>query len=383
MKIVAGRFVAVLLFASGCSTAPRTAEPEAAPVAVSLGEAEVTDVASWFEAGGVVRAKATALVASRIAAPIAEIHVRVGDRVRRGAALVTLDAREMQAGSAARSASARSADQAIRAADADVSAAESSMALAQVTYDRMSGLATKRSATPQELDQAIAGLKAAEAQAAGARARQAAANAARDAARSTAEAGEIAATYAVLSAPFDGIVTGRHADPGSMATPGVPLLMVEDPSAFRLEVDVDEARATLVAVGQTVDVRVDALAPGDAWSSGQVAEIGRMDSGASFLVKINLPAAPGLRSGLFGRGRFATSTRRALTAPVSALVSRGQLTFVFLLDRDGRARLRPVSIGGATADRVEVLAGLHEHDQIVTSPAASLTDGARIAGSGR
>ena len=72
--------------------------------------------------------------------------------------------------------------------------------------------------------------------------------------------------------------------------------------------------------------------------------------------------------------------RRALTVPTSALINRGQLTFVYLVDARGRARLRPISAGGVDADRSEVLAGLRDGDAIVTNPPPSLTDGARVAG---
>jgi RND family efflux transporter MFP subunit len=225
-------------------------------------------------------------------------------------------------------------------------------------------------------------LAAAEAQRASAQARLAAANAAREAAQAAAEAATISATYAVLSAPFHGIVTERHADPGSMATPGASLLALEDPATYRLEVQLDEARATLVETGQTVSVRLDgALAAGDGWIDGRVAEIARIDPAShGFVAKIDLPTSAALRSGLFGRARFSGPTRRALTVPGPALIKRGQLTFVYVVDGEERARLRPISTGDSDRDRTEVLAGLREGDAVVANPSASLTDGARVTG---
>jgi RND family efflux transporter MFP subunit len=377
-------WIALLLAASlgaGCISTPQTSTTEASPAAVSVARAEVVDLPALFEAGGIIRARATAVIASRMMAPVAEVHVRPGDRVRRGARLVTLDARATRADSARASAALVSALEAARATESDTRAADAALRLARATYERISALHSRRSATPQELDQAAAGLSAAEAQRSGAEARAAAAAAARDAARASVEGAEIGVSYAVLSAPFDGIVTGRTVDPGSMAVPGAPLLVLEDPAIFRLEVHVDEARAAWARVGQTVSVRVDeATASSDGWTAAQIAEVARIDPAShSFLVKVDIPGAPTLRSGLFGRARFAGPVRRALTVPSSALLRRGQLTFVFAIDADGLARLRPISTGAIAHDRVEALAGVRDGDLVVTNPPASLSDGTRVA----
>jgi hypothetical protein len=69
--------------------------------------------------------------------------------------------------------------------------------------------------------------------------------------------------------------------------------------------------------------------------------------------------------------------------PSAALRRRGQLTFVFAVDADGVARLRPISTGAAAVDRVEALAGLHDGDRVVIDPPASLADGDRVAGGTR
>jgi RND family efflux transporter MFP subunit len=316
-------------------------------------------------------------------APIVQVHVRSGDQVRRGTTLVTLDARDILANKGLADATSRSAAEAARAAEADVRAAESTFVLAQATHERMASLHAKRSATTQELDQAVAALAAAAAQRTSAQARVAAAIAARDAAEASAEAAAINVSYAVLSAPFDGIVTERHADPGSMAMPGTPLLTLEEPATSRLEVQLDEARAVLVKIGQQVSVRLDNPHDGDDKLDGRVSEIERIDpTSHRFLIKIDLPTSAALRSGLFGRARFAGPTRQALSVPKSAVINRGQLTFAYVV-AGGRARLRPISTGSAGNDRVEVLAGLRDGDIIVTDPSPSLTDGGRVAGESR
>jgi multidrug efflux pump subunit AcrA (membrane-fusion protein) len=362
---------------AACNSSPgRQPDVRAAPPVVTA-PAELTDLASSVEAGGVVRARATALIASRVMAPIVDVRVQAGDRVRRGDVLVTLDARDLRANDARAQAASTSAAESVRAAEADVRAAASSAQLARLTHDRVATLQAKRSATGEELDQAVAILSAAEAQHAAAQARLAAAAAGRDATKAAADAAAIATTYATLTAPFDGIVTERSAESGSMAAPGSPLLMLEDPAAYRLEVRLDETRAAQVAAGCTARIQLDDR---DESMTGRVVEIARVDSMShTFLVKLDLPAGSAVRSGQFGRAAFAGPSRRTLTIPASAMVRRGQLTFVFVLGGDGHARLQPISIGAVAGDRIEVLAGVRLNERVVISPEPSLADGTAVA----
>lgn len=370
----------------GCAAAPPpAAKADAAPVTVTLGRADIADLSSPFEGGGFVRARSTAVIASRTMAPITEVLVRPGDRVRRGAPLVRLDAREINAAGARASAALDAARQSADAAAADTRAADAGLHITRLTHDRIAALHEKGSATSQELDQATASLNAAEAQVGGSSARAAAATAAREEAQAAVQGAQVASSYTVLNAPFDGMVTERSVDPGTMATPGAPLLTLEDATAFRLEVRLDEARAAQVAVGQKADVSLsETTAPSAVWSPARIVEIARLDAAShGFVVKIELPDGVHVRSGQFGRARFQGPARRTLTVPASAAIRRGQLTFVFAVDADGVARLRPISVGAVAADRVEVLAGAHEGDRVVIDPPVSLTDGARVAGDRR
>jgi membrane fusion protein, multidrug efflux system len=96
-------------------------------------------------------------------------------------------------------------------------------------------------------------------------------------------------------------------------------------------------------------------------------------------VKLDLPAGPGLRSGLFGRARFPAGERQALLVPIAALVERGQLTAVYVVGADDVARLRLVTAGTRHADRVEILSGLAGGERIVVEGAPRVSDGARVA----
>ncbi len=377
MKLTRIVLVGAAMVAASCASSPGQKPEERAAAPAATAAVELTDLASSLEAGGVVRARVTALIASRLMAPIVDVRVRAGDRVHRGDVLVALDARDLHANDARARAATTSAAESVRAAEGDLRATESAMQLARLTHDRVATLQAKRSATTEELDQAVATLSAAEAQLAAAQARLAAATAGRDAAKAAADAAAVTATYATLTAPFDGIVTERSAESGSMAAPGSPLLTVEDPTTYRLEVRLDETRAAQVAPGRNAAIQLDDR---EESMTGRVVEIARVDPiSHTFLVKLDLPAGLTVRSGQFGRATFAGPSRRALTVPVSALVRRGQLTFVFVLGSDLRAHLQPVSIGVAAGDRVEVLAGVRQSDRVITSPEPSLSDGTAIA----
>lgn len=382
-KFVVPVLTGVAVVASaGCG---RTSSPVSGAAGVSAEPLVVTTAVAarvqWpdvYEAGGVVRARHVAVLSARVVAPVLEVRVRAGDRVRRGQALVVLDGRELQAQSARAEAAAQGATLGLDATRAERQAAEAALTLAQVTYDRVSGLAAKNSATTQELDQARAALAGAEARVAGARARVAEAEQGSAAARAGREAAVAGVSYTTLTAPFDGLVSARHVDPGTLAAPGTPLLTIEDMDAFRLEARVDASHAQLVAPGATVEVQLDGAA-GGAWQTALIAEVGNLDPGRhSFLVKADLASGLAQRSGQFGRMRVLGPAHPVLAVPAASIIRRGQVAFAFVADAGGVARLRMVSTGGVRGDQIEILAGIDEGEHVVAEPPVVLTDGRQV-----
>lgn len=367
------------LAATACGSSPRTQTEQTLPaVNAATSEVAAMDLPSRIEAGGIVRSGATAQITSRVIAPIQAVHVRAGDRVKQGQTLVTLDAREVTAGAERASAASVAAVEAARAAESRMAAADAANRLAIATHGRIKSLFDKRSATPQELDQATAALDAADAQWKTARAESASAVAARDAARAASDAATVTRTYAVLTAPFDGVVADRLADPGSLAAPGAPLLVVEQSGTPRLEVRLDDSSAARIAVGQRADVRLDTSDSPD-WIDTKVVEIGRADPAShSVLVKLQLPDKTLARTGSFGRARFATGSRRTLVVPSASILHRAGLTFVFTIDANAQAHLRPVVIGAVESERSEILSGVARGDTVVVNPPPTLTDGSRV-----
>jgi RND family efflux transporter MFP subunit len=377
--IIAG--VAALLMSealAGCSARPATAAPADPPesIPVTVARVAMTEVRSAIDSGGVVQARTTATIAARILAPVREVRVLPGDHVRRGQTLIVLASDDLGASARAARAAALAAEQGSKAAAAELQAADASLTLARASYDRIASLQARRSATAQELDDATATLQSAEARVAGASARVLQAASAVDGARAASDQANTTESFTSISAPFDGMVTEKMVEAGNMASPGMPLLRLEDTRGFRLEVRVDESLVGQVRYGDRVPV---VLGAAPAPIQGTVAEVSRtLDADAhAFLVKITLPDVTGLRSGEFGKAQFGGTPRRALTVPPLAIVRRGQLTSVFVVDRDV-ARVRLVNLHDS-----EVLAGLTESEVVILSPPVGVTDGRRVSVGGR
>jgi RND family efflux transporter MFP subunit len=182
--------------------------------------------------------------------------------------------------------------------------------------------------------------------------------------------------YATITAPFAGVITRKLADVGDLATPGRPLFEMEDPTAQRIEASVPDALVGNLKLGQKLRVGIPQL---DKDLEGTVSEIAPSSDPASrtSLVKLDLPAGPGLRTGQFGRVAVPVGETSALRVPVSAVIQRGQMEVVFIA-ADGHARLRLVKTGRRVDDQIELLSGVDADDQVVTEGAGSLADGQPI-----
>jgi multidrug efflux pump subunit AcrA (membrane-fusion protein) len=379
--LAAGSGVVLSVAVSACSDHSRAAFPgDEAVIPVTVAIVTMADVADTFEAGGVVQARTTATIMARILAQVRDVRVAPGDRVRAGQLLIVLDGSDLSAQARSAQAAALAASHSVIAAASEHEAAEAALTLARAMHARMAGLHAKRSATAQELDEATSVLRAAEARAAGAAAKVQAAESALESARAASEAASATESFVRITAPFDGIVAEKLVEPGNMAAPGTPLIRLEDTRGFRLDVRVDQSRIDQMAVGAAVPVSLDSGTGGATTTvNGTVAEISRaVEADArAFLVKITLPDAAGLRSGLFGRARFGGAARRALTVPAAALARHGQVTSVFVVEK-GIARLRLVHVNGT-----EVLAGLSDGEVVIVAAPPAVTDGRRVTEGGR
>jgi RND family efflux transporter MFP subunit len=365
------------VLASCGGKAPRSeGAPQPAPVPV-----KVTTVASanWpnvYEATGTVRARTAAVLASKLMGYVREAGFQAGDPVQEGQLLISIDSRDTDSQYRQAEAARNEALAARPEVENAVAAAQANLDLANVTLRRMKDLFDKKSISNQELDEASARQKAAQAGFEMARSKQAQLAARIAQAEEAVKAAAVARGYSEIRAPFAGTVTEKRVEPGNLATPGAPLATIEREGAYRLEAAVDESRLRDIRAGQAVSVTLDALGKTLPARVGEI--VPAVDTASrSYTVKIDLPSLPGLRSGLFGRAAFDVGKRSVLAIPAGAIRQQGQLVSIFVTEA-GVARARLVTLGESRADAREVISGLSSGERIVFPVPDGLTDGARV-----
>ena len=174
------------------------------------------------------------------------------------------------------------------------------------------------------------------------------------------------------------MVTGKTVDKGDLAKPGTPLLSLETTRGFCVDVVLPETYIDYVEPRQKVSVIVPALRTGPL--DGNVCTIvpSADPRSRSFIVKITLPIEQAVRSGLFARAQIPMGHSEKLVIAQKGVVTRGQLTGLYLVDSESIAHFRLIRLGKTFGDSVEVLSGLKEGDRYVAEPTPKLQDGARV-----
>jgi multidrug resistance efflux pump len=354
------------------------------PPCVASARVELREFPLIAEQVGTVRSQTQARIASRIMAQVREILVHEGSRVEApglegndGTLLATLDDREILARLRQAQSQVEAASRAMEAAksrlDAAVAQREAAQArkrLAGWDYQHYEDLYRKKAATGQQLQQIRAQKDVAEAQlqAAGREVNAAGDDVKRmEAQMQHAQAAVFEArtmlSYALIRAPFSGRVIRKMVDIGDMVTPGQPLFLLDVAAQPQLHAYIAESLIAHLEVGQILTVEIDALS---ATMEGAIAEIVPQAEPASrtTLVKIALAPQANLVSGLYGRLGIPYGTYRSLVVAAAAVREVGQLHLVSVLDTDGYPHRRFVTLGPRHDDRVEVLTGLQEGEEV-------------------
>jgi multidrug efflux pump subunit AcrA (membrane-fusion protein) len=376
LAIAVSAAIAVLAGCGGETPHDGGERPAKAPVPVRTVAIAQEEVARSIDGTGTVEARTEALLAARVMGYIERLHVREGDRVRAGQVLAEISASEIQSSVEQAKASGMEARSALAEVESAIRAAESQRSLAETTLNRMRNLHERKSISDQEFDEVKARYAAAEAQVEMAKAKQAQVNERIAQAAAGLRQAEAQASYLKITAPFDGLVTDRMAEPGNLATPGAPLLRVEQSGAYRLVASFPETVMGNLKVGQKLPVQIEAL---DLQTGGTVAELAPVVDPATrtIAVKIALPAHSAIRSGLFGRAQAPAGTQTMLRVPETAVHGTGQLRSVFVVE-EKVARSRMVKLGETRDGMREVLSGLQSGDRIVVDPPSELRDGAPV-----
>jgi RND family efflux transporter MFP subunit len=321
-------FPLLLLTACGKHEAPHGTTAALPSITVKTQSATLTPHTATEEVVGTVRSKQRAVVEAKVSGRVLEYTATPGAMVKAGDLLARLDVQEIQA---------------------KVDQARAMLDQAKRDFDRQKQLIASNATTRQEFDATEARVKIGTG--------------------AVSEA-ETMMSYAKVTAPFDGVVTRKLADVGDLAMPGKPLLEIEAPTSLRFEADLPEAILDRVKLGETMSVRLAKVIEGTVSEISPVAD----PVSRTFNVKLDLPPTEGLRTGQFGRVSVPVAEVKLLLVPQSAVLKRGQMELVFVA-KEGKAALRLVKTGKALEDRVEVLSGLEEGEQIIVSETAQLTDG--------
>jgi RND family efflux transporter MFP subunit len=374
MMAAGGALALVLAGCGGEKATPKKAESRPA-VAVSLAKVQEETVPDVYEATGTVKARVSSVLAARVMGYVREIRVQAGDSVKAGQVVAVLEAKEIETGLRQAEAARNEARSAMPEVNNAIAAAQAQLDLAGATFKRMKSLLDQKSITAQEFDEVAARRRMAEANLEMARARRRQLEQKIKQAEEAVSQAAVMKSYTEISAPFAGIVVERKAEPGMLAAPGMPLVVVEQASGYRLEAAIEEGRLNQVKRGMAVQVQLDGAAP---LMDARIEEIvPAMDAGSrSFTAKIGLRGGL-LRSGMFGRVRIPMGEKKALTIPAAALSRQGQVERVYVAE-GGIARARLVTTGAARGDSLEILSGLKAGEQIVTPAPPALEDGARI-----
>ena len=335
LDVIAG--ASALLVAAACSTS-KPELPQAGPprVAGTTYVVKDTTIQASFEASGIAAPVRQATLSTKLMGTVLSVEVHEGDAVAVGQPLVRIDARDLAAKEGQVAAS--------------IAESQAMYKEAQAQTGRIRGLYADSAATKAQLDAAETGLARAEA---GVRAARAAA----------AELGAVSA-YAVIRAPFAGIITKRFVDPGAFAAPGAPLIAIQDGRQLRVTANATPDVARGIRRGQ----RIDALIEGRPVSA--IVE-GVVPSAAGNLYAINaLVENPGgtILPGSTATLRVPLGTRAGIVVPSTAVVREGDLTGVILRTPEGD-RTRWVRLGESAGNMTEVSAGLRVGDIVVVPPA--------------
>lgn len=328
-------------------------------------------------------------VHAKVAGYIRHISVDVGDKVQQGQVLAVLEVPELTAEILGAEATIRRSQDAIHRTESDVSRAESAHAASHFAYERLKQAAESRAGliAQQELDDALAKDREAEAQVDSAKAAMAEARSQLSVSEASRKQLAALEDYTRIVAPFSGVITKRYADTGSLIQAGtssntqaMPVVRLAEWSRLRLVFPVPESAAPMVHPGSSVQVRVAAL---DRIVEGRVARFAdALDPQTRTMsTEIDFDNRDGrLIDGMYAEATLQLSHKdNALSVPIQAIERNSSGASVLVVNREGRIEQKQITLGQEGNDLIEVLSGLVENDRVVLGSRGDLTPGERVA----
>jgi RND family efflux transporter MFP subunit len=189
--------------------------------------------------------------------------------------------------------------------------------------------------------------------------------------------------YATITSPIRGSIVAKYMEEGDMASPGMPIVAIEDARTLDVRLSVPESEVHLFKRGDRVIVRVDALGR-DVKLHGNVDEVNQAGEPATRQFQVKVRLAPSgevsLKSGMYATVVLeAGEARDIIAVPGSYLIRRGELDGVFTVNEASEALLRWVRTGKQLGDgRIEILSGLSAGELVITSISDQLRDGMAV-----
>jgi membrane fusion protein (multidrug efflux system) len=335
------------------------------PMTVELANAKRLSMSQEIRVVGNLIGEATVAVAPRTAGRLQDISVRLGDRVSRGQRVAKIEDFEIVE-------QVKQAEAAQEVSAATIRQREADLQLALTSVERSRNLFQRQLLPKQTLDDNEARYQSAIAQLDLARAQNSQSKARLDELR-------INLANTIIVSPVNGFVSKRAVDPGAFVSQNAPIVDVVDISRVRLVVNVVERDLKELQAGDDAQVEVDAY-PGERFK-GRIARVAPVLDPATRTAPIEIEIANSdyrLKPGMYARVGITTDVKKeTLVVPINAIADLGGRRGVFQ-HMNGVAVFRTVELGTENDDVVEVLAGLNDGDQVITTGARALRDGDRI-----
>jgi RND family efflux transporter MFP subunit len=339
-----------------CNGEKKEAVAESPAIAVKVSGVAENDNSPFVSASGKIEAENSADLSTRMMGYVTKVYVQIGQQVKAGQLLVSINNSDLLAKKAQ--------------VDASILQATAGYNNAKKDYDRFVALFKQQSASQKELDDMTARYEMAKAGLEGARQMR----------------NEVMAqfNYSNITAPFSGVVTNTFVKEGDMANPGMPLVSVEGASKLQVTAMISEGDITSIKKGMPVTVLVKSS---NEKLTGKVNEVSvsAKNTGGQYLVKINLDKTDSaVLSGMFVNVQFPVENKSTTTlntmvlVPESALVRQGQLTGIYTVGNENVALLRWLRTGKTFGDKVEVLSGLSADENYIISAEGKLFNGAKV-----
>jgi len=346
-------FSFALLLASCGSEDKKVIEDNTPAITVKTSQVEANNNSPFLAVSGKIQATNSADLSTRMMGYVNKVYVNVGDKVRKGQLLVSINNSDLQAKRAQ--------------VNAGITEATAAYTNAEKDYNRFKNLFAENSASQKEMDDMTANFEMAKARLESAKQMK----------------NEINAqfTYSNITAPFSGTITSKNVEAGNMANPGVPLISIETPGSFEVMAMVPESEISEIKKGTTVDVLVKSI---NQTIKGKVTEVSTSakNTGGQYLAKIALDKTEAkILSGMFTTVQFPVERKAKSTLvliPTEALINNGQLTGVYTVSQSNTAMLRWLRLGRTFGDQVEVLSGLNADEAYIVSAEGKLYNGAKI-----